>query len=70
MFHEFDILLSDYYFFRSHNYHIINVNEISKFNNIESATINMSDGSSVPLSIKRKDAFKRIIHGSTAVKGI
>ncbi len=68
--YEYDILLSDYHFFRLHNYHIINVNEIQELNNTDNASIMLSDGSIIPLSVKRKDKLISIIQIDKVLKRV
>ena len=58
---EYETLLSDYHFFRTHNYHVINTKEIIKIKNAENATIKMSDGSTIPLSAKKKEELTSIV---------
>lgn len=54
---EFQELLSDRYFFRSHNSHLINMKFVKKFIRKEGGYIEMSDGSIVPISRNKKDIF-------------
>ncbi len=54
---EFQELLSDRYFFRSHNSHLINMKFVRKFIRREGGYIEMTDGSLVPVSRNKKDIF-------------
>lgn len=54
---EFQELLSDRYFFRSHNSHLVNLRFVKKFIRREGGYIEMSDGSLIPISRNRKDLF-------------
>jgi two-component system LytT family response regulator len=59
---EFQDLLSDRYFFRSHNSHLINLKFVRKYVRKEGGYIEMQDGSQIPVSRNRKDLF--LIHMS------
>jgi two-component system, LytTR family, response regulator len=59
---EFQDLLSDRYFFRSHNSHLINLKYVKKFIRKEGGYIEMLDGEQIPISRNRKDLF--LIHMS------
>jgi len=54
---EFQDLLSDRYFFRSHNSHLINLKYVRKYVRKEGGYIEMTDGSQIPVSRNRKDLF-------------
>jgi len=54
---EYQELLNDSNFFRSHNSHLINLDHVKKFVRHEGGYIIMSDESSVPLSRGKKDLF-------------
>ncbi len=54
---EFQELLSDRYFFRSHNSHLINLKYVKKFIRREGGYIEMADGAMIPISRNRKDLF-------------
>lgn len=55
---EFQDLLSDRFFFRSHNSHLINLRFVKKFIRKEGCYIEMSDGAQIPISRNRKDLFQ------------
>jgi two-component system LytT family response regulator len=54
---EFEILLSNHSFFRSHQQHLVNRQEIQSVTNEAEPYIIMKSGSRVPLSLKRKEAL-------------
>jgi len=59
---EFQDLLSDRYFFRSHNSHLINLKYVHKFVRKEGGFIEMQDGEQIPISRNKKDLF--LVHMS------
>jgi two-component system LytT family response regulator len=59
---EFQDLLSDRYFFRSHNSHLINLKYVRKYIRRDGGYIEMQDGAQIPVSRNRKDLF--LIHMS------
>ena len=54
---EFQDLLSDRYFFRAHNSHLINLKYVRKYVRKEGGYIEMTDGTQIPISRNRKDLF-------------
>lgn len=54
---EFQELLGDRDFFRSHNSHLINLKYVKKFIRKEGGYIEMADGSMIPVSRNKKDLF-------------
>jgi len=54
---EFQELLGDRNFFRSHNSHLVNLKFVKKFIRKEGGYIEMHDGSMVPISRNKKDIF-------------
>jgi two-component system, LytTR family, response regulator len=54
---EFQELLSDRYFFRSHNSHLVNLKYVRKFVRKDGGYIEMQDGSQISISRTRKDLF-------------
>lgn len=54
---EFQELLGDRHFFRSHNSHLINLRFVRKFIRKEGGYIEMQDGSVIPISRNKKDIF-------------
>lgn len=59
---EFQQLLSDRYFFRSHNSHLINLKYVKKYVRKEGGFIEMLNGEQIPISRNRKELF--LIHMS------
>lgn len=59
---EFQDLLGDRYFFRSHNSFLINLKYVRKYVRKEGGYIEMQDGAQIPISRNRKDLF--LIHMS------
>jgi len=59
---EFQDLLGDRSFFRSHNSHLINLKFVRKFVRKEGGFIEMTDGEQIPISRNRKDIF--LVHMS------
>jgi len=58
---EFQILLEDHHFFRIHNSHLINLNEIEKYKKSDGGSVLMSDGSTIPISDSRRQEFVNLI---------
>lgn len=54
---EFQELLGDRYFFRSHNSYLVNLKYVKKFIRRDGGCIEMNDGALIPLSRNRKDIF-------------
>jgi len=54
---EYQELLSDRNFFRTHNSHLINLEHVKKYIRHEGGYIEMIDGSTVPISRGKKDLF-------------
>lgn len=54
---EYQELLSDHDFFRTHNSHLINLEHVKKYVRQEGGHIVMEDGSTVPISRSKKDLF-------------
>lgn len=54
---EYQELLNDLDFFRPHNSHLINLEHVRKFIRHEGGYIEMSDGSTVPISRGKRDLF-------------
>jgi len=52
---EYEELLSDYRFLRTHQSHLININHIVSFEKNDGGYLKMEDGSSVPVSKRKKD---------------
>ena len=57
---DFEELLSDYNFFRVHNSHLINLAYVKKYDKGEGVVF-MTDGSTIPVSTRRKDEFLKTL---------
>ena len=58
---EYDELLTEYGFFRIHQSHLINLNYFKQFKKADGGFAVMSDGTSVPVSSRKKDLFLQTI---------
>lgn len=58
---EYEMLLSEHGFFRVHNSHIININEVSRMIRTDGGYAVMSDASNISISPKKKDEFFEMI---------
>jgi len=54
---EYQELLSDRNFFRTHNSHLVNLEHVKKYIRHEGGYVEMTDGSTVPISRGKKDLF-------------
>jgi len=54
---EYQELLSERNFFRTHNSHLINLEYVKKYIRSEGGSIEMTDGSHIPVSRSRRDLF-------------
>ena len=52
---EFDEILNQYGFFRAHQSHLVNMNFVKKYEKGDGGFLIMKDGSSVPVSIRKKE---------------
>lgn len=52
---EYEDVLSDYAFIRSHQSHLVNINHMVSFEKNDGGYLRMIDGSSVPVSKRKKD---------------
>jgi len=59
----FDELLSPYFFYRTHQSHLINIKLISKYIKGANAYVIMSDKSEIPIAKRRKDDFLDTMNG-------
>ncbi len=51
----FEEMLQAFYFFRVHHSHLVNLNEVKKFHRSSTAYVLMTDGSKIPVSIRKKE---------------
>lgn len=54
---EYELLLADQNFFRSHNSHLINLNHVKRFSRLDGYFVQMSDGSMAEISRRKKEEF-------------
>jgi two-component system LytT family response regulator len=54
---EYEYLLTEFNFFRSHNSHLINLDHVKQFNRIDGYFVEMDDGSVAEISRRKKDEF-------------
>jgi two-component system LytT family response regulator len=52
---EFEELLADFGLLRIHHSHLVNINHIERFHKRSGGLIVMSDGSEIPVSVRRKE---------------
>ncbi|MCV9385183.1 LytR/AlgR family response regulator transcription factor [Reichenbachiella ulvae] len=58
---EYEEMLKGKLFFRPHKSHLINLRHLKKFDKSDGGTIEMTDGSTVPLSRFKKDIFLQVL---------
>ena len=58
---EYEQLLFDHYFFRSHHSHLINLRHVKKFSRLDGYFVQMSDGSQAEISRRKKEEFIEIM---------
>lgn len=58
---EFEKMLSEVGFFRSHQSHLINLNTLKRFDKKDGGTLLMNDGSVVPISTRKKDKLLAVL---------
>ncbi len=54
---EYEQLLSEYGFFRSHNSHLINLKHVKRFSRLDGYFVHMSDNSTAEISRRKKEEF-------------
>jgi two-component system, LytTR family, response regulator len=59
---EYETILLPYLFFRAHHSHLINLNKIKQFNKLDHC-LTMKDGSSVSVSVRKRDDLLKILDG-------
>lgn len=59
---EYEELLQDLNFFRAHHSHLINLHYVKSFSRVDGYFANMSDGSSVEVSRRKKDHFLQLMN--------
>ncbi|MCC7231665.1 MAG: response regulator transcription factor [Bacteroidia bacterium] len=63
---EYEQLLSDFTFFRSHNSHLINLEHVKRFSRLDGYFVHMSDGSQAEISRRKKEEFIERMSGRQA----
>lgn len=58
---EYDLQLQYQGFLRTHQSHLVNINYLDRFNKRDGGHLIMKDGSSVPISIRKKESFLNLI---------
>lgn len=58
---DFEEMLSEYGFFRTHQSHMVNVRFIESYEKGLGGTVIMADGSKVPVSSRRKETFLKLM---------
>ncbi len=61
---EYEEMLLNFNFFRSHHSHLINLKHVKAFNRMEGFFATMSDGTSVEISRRKKGDFLKVMHQS------
>jgi len=54
---EYELSLKDLNFFRLHNSHLINLTEVKQYIKADGGSVEMKDGSQIPISQNRKEQF-------------
>ncbi len=60
---EFDKMLSGFGFYRVHQSHLINIDHLKEYIKIDGGYLKMLDGSSVPISTRKKSAVLKLLQG-------
>jgi two-component system LytT family response regulator len=58
---EFDDLLSNSGFFRTHQSHLVNLKFVKKFNRFPESSVVLSDGNVIPVSIRKRDLLAELL---------
>jgi len=54
---EFEIMLEEHDFFRTHHSHLVNMQYVKSYSKSDGGFLKMKEGSTVPISRRKKDAF-------------
>lgn len=60
---EFDKMLSEFGFYRVHQSHLINIDHLKEYVKIDGGYLKMQDGSSVPISTRKKSSVLKLLQG-------
>lgn len=59
---DYEEMLCDYFFFRTHQSHLININHIVSFEKNDGGYLKMADGSSVPVSKRKREELLELFN--------
>lgn len=59
---EYELILTEYGFFRIHNYHLINMAHIKNYRKEDGGYVTLADDSRLEISRRRKDAFLELVN--------
>jgi two-component system, LytTR family, response regulator len=59
---DYEEMLSDYFFFRTHQSHLININHIVSFEKNDGGYLKMADGSPVPVSKRKREELLELFN--------
>ena len=60
---EYDKMLSEFGFYRVHQSHLINIDHLKEYVKIDGGYLKMFDGSSVPISTRKKSSVLKLLQG-------
>ena len=60
---EYDKMLTEFGFYRVHQSHLINIDYLKEYVKIDGGYLKMKDGSSVPISTRKKSSVLRLLQG-------
>ena len=60
---EYDGMLSEFGFYRVHQSHLINIDHLKEYVKIDGGYLKMLDGSSVPISTRKKSSVLKLLQG-------
>ena len=63
---EYEDLLLDYGFFRSHNSHLINLSHVKRFSRLDGYFVHMSDNSTAEISRRKREEFLGLMNGEAS----
>ncbi len=59
---DYEEMLCDYFFFRTHQSHLININHVVSFEKNDGGYLKMADGSSVPVSKRKREELLELFN--------
>ena len=60
---EYDKMLTEFGFYRVHQSHLINIDYLKEYVKIDGGYLKMKDGSSVPISTRKKSSVLKLLQG-------